>query len=82
MLYLFIINLIAFITMKRDKDKAIKQQYRISENTLWLLAVLGGAIGATAGMFQFRHKTRHLSFRIGFPLLMMIQLVLVIYLLT
>lgn len=82
MLYFFIINSIAFITMKRDKDKAVKQQYRISEKTLWLLALIGGGAGATAAMFLFRHKTRHTTFRIGFPLLMIIEFVFVIYILV
>ncbi|RFU65953.1 DUF1294 domain-containing protein [Peribacillus glennii] len=82
LLYFLIINLIAFFTMKKDKEKAIKQQYRISEQTLWLLAVLGGAIGATAAMFRFRHKTKHISFRIGFPLMMLIELALAAILLS
>lgn len=79
MLYFLVINCIALVAMKSDKRRAGKQQYRISEKTLWLLAWIGGATGATAGMFLFRHKTRHFSFRIGFQLLMMIQLVFLIY---
>ncbi|MDQ0220106.1 DUF1294 domain-containing protein [Peribacillus cavernae] len=77
--YFLIINCFAFFTMKRDKRKAEKHQYRISEKTLWLLAWIGGATGSTAGMFLFRHKTKHASFRIGFPFLMIIQLAIVIY---
>ncbi|WP_254052806.1 DUF1294 domain-containing protein [Bacillus sp. V59.32b] len=80
MLYFLVINCIALVTMKSDKRKAEKQQYRISEKTLWLLALMGGGTGATVGMFLFRHKTKHASFRIGFQLLMIIQLVLLIYL--
>jgi uncharacterized membrane protein YsdA (DUF1294 family) len=81
MLYFLIMNGLAFITMYRDKRKARKHQYRISEQRIWLLAWIGGATGAAAGMFLFRHKTKHPSFRIGLPLLMAIQLVFVMYVL-
>lgn len=59
-----------------DKKRAQKHAYRISEKTLWTLAIIGGGTGAYLGMMQFRHKTKHTSFRLGFPFLMMIQLVL------
>ncbi|MEH7108144.1 DUF1294 domain-containing protein [Bacillus sp. JJ1764] len=71
-----IINLIGFIIMGVDKKKAEKHQYRIPERTLWLVALFGGAIGTTAGMQLFRHKTKHASFKFGFPLLAIIELIL------
>lgn len=79
-LYFIIINLISYITMGADKKKAKLQQYRISEKTLWTLAWIGGGTGAYAGMKGFRHKTKHNTFRLGLPVLMMLQLASIIYL--
>lgn len=77
-----IMNLIGLIVMKIDKDRAKRHQYRISEKTLWLIAVFGGAVGTTAGMQLFRHKTRHLNFKIGFPLLAVVEVILLGYFFT
>jgi uncharacterized membrane protein YsdA (DUF1294 family) len=74
-----IMNLIGLIVMKVDKERAKKHQYRISENTLWLIALFGGAVGTTAGMQLFRHKTKHLSFKLGFPLLAAAEIILLGY---
>jgi uncharacterized membrane protein YsdA (DUF1294 family) len=74
-----IMNLIGLIVMKADKDRAKKHQYRISEKTLWLIAVFGGAAGTTAGMQLYRHKTKHLSFKFGFPILALAELILLGY---
>jgi uncharacterized membrane protein YsdA (DUF1294 family) len=59
-----------------DKKRAIKHKYRIRERTLWLVAIFGGAVGTTIGMQVYRHKTKHLSFKIGFPLLAIMEIVL------
>lgn len=70
------INLLAFFMMGLDKQKAKRRRFRIAERTLWLLAFAGGAIGAAAGMYTFRHKTRHSAFRYGLPLLAAVELFL------
>ncbi len=67
-------SLVAFAAMGIDKAKARKKKYRISEAALWTLAWIGGAPGAVCGMFIFRHKTRHTNFRIGLPMLALLQL--------
>lgn len=67
--YLFAINILAFILMAVDKNRARNRQYRISEKTLWTVAFLGGAIGSMLGMYAFRHKTKHRAFKWGLPLL-------------
>ncbi|WP_175492800.1 DUF1294 domain-containing protein [Bacillus sp. OK048] len=77
-----IMNLIGLFVMKADKDRAKKHQYRISENTLWLIALLGGAVGTTVGMQRYRHKTKHLSFKVGFPLLAVAEVILLGYFFT
>lgn len=73
-LYLLAANLTAFILMGVDKRRARRGEWRVSEKALFLPAVLGGALGGVLGMKVFRHKTRHWYFRFGFPLLLLIQL--------
>jgi len=73
-LYLLAVNLAAFIMMGTDKRRAKRGKRRISEKSLFLPAVLGGALGGTLGMRVFRHKTRHWYFRFGFPLLLAVQI--------
>ena len=75
-LYLISINLISFIIMYIDKQKAIKRRFRISEKNLFLLSILGGSLGMFIGMHTFRHKTKHLQFTIGVPLIFTLQLIL------
>ncbi len=74
--YLIIINALAFLLMLIDKQKARKRKWRISEATLLWSAALGGSVGALAGMYCFRHKTRHKKFTVGVPLILGVQLVL------
>ena len=78
--YLVLINLAAFLLMGIDKFRARRELWRIPEKVLFGSALLGGSIGAIAGMFFFRHKTRHLSFRLGFPVILLLQIVLYIWL--
>lgn len=73
-LYLAAVNLAAFALMGLDKRRARRGAWRFSEKTLFLPALLGGALGGTLGMKAFRHKTRHWYFRFGFPLLLLLQL--------
>lgn len=75
-LYLLIINAIAFVLMLIDKQKAKKKKWRIKESTLLGVAALGGSVGALAGMYTFRHKTLHLKFTIGIPAILVGQLAL------
>lgn len=77
--YLVVINLVAIVLMYIDKQKAKKHKWRISENTLIGVAILGGGIGALWGMHVFRHKTKHAKFTIGIPLILAVQALLVLY---
>lgn len=76
--YLIVINLISFLLMGIDKRRAIKNKWRISEKTLFLTAFLFGSVGAIAGMYVFRHKTLHRSFRFGLPAILIAQICLVV----
>lgn len=73
-LYLLIINASGFLLMLADKYKAKKKLWRIPEATLIGVAVLGGSIGVLAGMYTVRHKTRHLKFTLGVPVILAVQL--------
>lgn len=75
-IYLIIINLIAFLVMYIDKRRAKYGKWRIKEHTLFILAILGGSIGAIAGMYTFRHKTKKMRFVIGFPAILVCEIVL------
>lgn len=60
--------------MLTDKYKARKKLWRIPESTLMGVAVIGGSVGALAGMYTFRHKTKHPKFTIGVPLILLMQI--------
>ena len=74
--YLICLNLILFVLMGRDKAAARRGARRTPETTLLALAVIGGSVGGLLGMILFRHKSRKPAFRIGFPLILICQLLL------
>ena len=76
LLYLLIINAAGFLLMLTDKYKAKKGLWRVPEATLMTTAALGGSIGALAGMYLVRHKTKHIKFTLGIPLILAVQLLL------
>ena len=78
-LVFLMMNIIGFYLIRVDKLRAKKHQYRISERTLWTFALFGGAIGSTIGMQVYRHKTKHTSFKFGFPSLAIVQVFLFSY---
>ena len=78
-IYILIINVITFLIMWFDKHEAKIGDWRVPERTLFLLVLLGGGIGGIAGMYVFRHKTRKWYFKIGFPAILIMQIVCMIY---
>ena len=80
-IYLAVINVVAFFMYGIDKWKAKKSKWRISEAALLMMAVLGGSIGAWLGMKVWHHKTLHKKFRYGIPLILIVQIVLVLLIL-
>lgn len=72
--YMLLMSLVLFIVMGADKRLAIKKSRRVPEKSLFLMAALGGGLGGIAGMAVFRHKTKHASFKIGMPLLLLLNL--------
>ena len=79
MLYFMIINLVGFVMMCVDKQLAIHHKNRVPEKALFLIAIIGGSLGGILGMYAFRHKTKHVSFVMGMPVILIIQLVLVYF---
>lgn len=75
-LYLLLVNAVGFVLMGVDKRRAKRDQWRISEKTLFLPPILGGTVGAILGMQMFHHKTKHWYFRYGLPALLVLQLAL------
>lgn len=75
LLYYCLINIIGAAVNIIDKLLAIKGMRRISEKTLWLIAIMGGAAGSYAAMKKIRHKTRHKSFMVGMPILIIVNLI-------
>jgi uncharacterized membrane protein YsdA (DUF1294 family) len=79
MVWFAVINMIGYLVMSEDKNKARSRRQRVPEKTLFLLAAMGGALGVLVAMYRKRHKTRHTSFRIGIPLLLLLNVVLYSY---
>lgn len=77
--YLFFINAFGIIVMGIDKRKSKKGTYRIPEKTLFITAIVGGALGIYTGMKLFHHKTLHNKFVYGIPLILIMNVIAVIY---
>ena len=78
-IYFIIINIIGFLIMYIDKQKAKKGAWRIPERTIFIITAFGGGIGTIAGMYTFRHKTQKLKFTIGLPFILILELIGFIY---
>jgi uncharacterized membrane protein YsdA (DUF1294 family) len=74
--YIVLVNIIGFALMGIDKRKARINAFRVPEATLFAMAIIGGSLGSFLGMHLFRHKTKHLSFIIGMPAILVIQIVI------
>ena len=79
---LFVISTITFILYGSDKARAKRGAWRIPERTLLLFSFFGGAIGGLFGIATFRHKTRHLYFKVVCILGLVWQAALAVWLYT
>ncbi len=77
--FFLIISIAGLAVMGIDKKRARNSEWRISEKNLFLVALLGGGIGSTLGMYLFRHKTKHWYFVFGMPILAIIDVVVLLY---
>jgi uncharacterized membrane protein YsdA (DUF1294 family) len=73
-IYLILVNSVAFFLSFFDKRAAIHHKRRVPERTLFISAGIGGSIGLYLSMMLFRHKTKHLSFTLGVPAIICVQL--------
>ena len=80
--YFILVNLMGFYAMYIDKLKSRKRAFRIPETTFFAIAIIGGCIGCIAGMYAFRHKTRHWYFVYGLPAILILQIVGIVLLLV
>lgn len=79
--YLIIMNFAGLTIMAIDKSKARHHAWRIPEKTLFLVSLLGGSLGTWAGMYIFRHKTKHWYFVIGMPAIFILHVLLLMFIL-
>lgn len=75
--FLLTLNVVTFIAYGIDKQRARKGRWRISEQTLLLLPMIGGSVGGYLGMKIWRHKTQHKKFRYGLPAILIIHCAIV-----
>ena len=78
--YLIVVNISSVAVYGWDKLSAKQGWQRVPEKILLLLALLGGSVGAMAAMTFFRHKTRHLKFIYGVPMIFVLQIAALVYL--
>lgn len=76
LIYFAVMNILGLVVMGVDKWKAKHNAWRIPEKTLFLVSILGGSIGTWAGMYLFRHKTKHWYFVVGMPAILAVQVFL------
>jgi len=69
-----LMNIISYQVMAADKVRAKKHRQRVPERTLFILAALGGGLGSMLAMRSKRHKTKHISFRLGMPFLLIVNI--------
>jgi uncharacterized membrane protein YsdA (DUF1294 family) len=79
-LYLIVMNMVGFFSMGVDKKRAKSNEWRIKEKTLFFIAAIGGSAGSVLGMKIFHHKTKHRTFVIGMPSILIVQIILIMFL--
>ena len=72
--YLATVNIIGFALFGIDKQRAVRHAWRIKESTLFITAIIGGSVGCIIGMQVFRHKTKHMKFIVGMPMILILQI--------
>ena len=78
-IYVLIVNALGFYLMWSDKRKAIKDAWRTPERNFFIVALIGGSVGCWAGMQTFRHKTKHIKFTVGIPMILLLQIMAVLW---
>lgn len=79
LIYFAMINVVAFFVYGIDKWKSQHDRWRVPESMLLGLAAIGGSVGAWLGMKVWHHKTQHKKFKVGVPVMLLIQISLVVW---
>ena len=69
-----LISLVAVIATVADKIKAKRGKWRVPEATLMGISVLGGSVAMLVTMIMIRHKTKHMKFMVGIPIVIALQI--------
>lgn len=81
-IYLCLISLIAIILTAADKIKAKRGKWRVPEATLLIISALGGSAAMYIAMLLIRHKTKHVKFMLGIPIIIILQVIVVAWFIT
>ena len=75
LVYIAIISLVSIIVCIYDKkiSKKNKVELRVPEKNLLILSALGGSVAMFVTMLLIRHKTKHVKFMLGIPLIIILQ---------
>lgn len=77
--YLIAISIISVVVCIYDKFASKHMtKHRTREATLLLLSALGGSVAMLLTMLIIRHKTKHVKFMLGIPLIIILQAALAI----
>ena len=78
-IYLLVINVVTFLVYGFDKSQSKNYGRRVPESVMMFLAIAGGSVGAWLAMKFFRHKTMHMLFYMGIPIIIIVQIFLAGY---
>lgn len=78
-IYLLIINIVTFCMYGADKSAAVRQKQRIPNKVLLFMALIGGSVGALAGMYTFRHKTQKWYYKYTVPAILLLQIAAAVF---
>ncbi len=79
LMYFILISLLSIIVTIIDKINSINRKWRVSERSLLLLAIIGGAVAMYSVMRIIRHKTLHNKFMLGLPIIIILQIILIVF---
>ena len=82
LLWIAVVSLVSVIITVADKIKARRGAYRISEAALMIFSALGGSVAMLVTMLIIRHKTKHIKFMLGIPIIILFQLIIAVYAVT
>jgi len=77
-IYLALISFIAIVVTIADKSKARRNKWRVPEAALLGISALGGSVAMLITMMIIRHKTKHVKFMLGIPLIIALQIAAVV----